>query len=1365
MGLFATVATAYAVCSQLAFSWFAADGVNSSFFPAAGVTLGALLLTERRDWVVVAAAAGTAEFTLDVIHDIGPLPSAGYAIANMVEPLVGATLVLTFVGRRPDLSRMKHLGSFLVGSVILAPALGGALGATNNVMLAGGEEWLRFAGEWWIGDGLGALVVGGTMVAVALTEKRPHRVSSLENVALSAGAIVATGLAFALKSASLIYIPVTLLFVLALRAGTRSVAIVGAAMAFVGAEATANGHVFWETINVTPEVGIVYLQMAMAVIIATALALSAATAQNERSTLAFASAEASRREADSARQRAEVLHGMAEELGRAGSREEIAAVVSRRGLRLTPDEDIEPQAVKVVSADAASGAYADDEAILIASTVPMVRDAIHRVRLLRAERVSRTRAELLERHASRLAAAATVHDVAEATVGELSSAGIEMCALRIVRNEQLIVVGTGGMGPDVLPRVGSLGLDDTPSADAIRRGAVVELSGAETIDLRNPGNTETRRRLGVESLLVVPLRAANDRVIGALSVMSTSPAGLPVAVRQIALGVAEQCGVALDRAALAEAEHKARLRSEGFAAMAFGLAAAVSSTDAARTLLQHASIVLCAEAGLVAVASAGADEQLSVRARLSGSPAANSSTERLEALLAVGDVTSGPEFFDIADLFTRDVSAPTDVEGGKAVVVRLLGSAGTLQGVLALGFRASQELSEEDHSVLVGLAAQAGQALERVALFEVERDLRARAELLERHAARLTAVTTAHEAGEATVAALEELGSSVSACWFGVGHEIRLLASGGVTNPAVLDHWLTRDSSPVPDALRDGCLRERLGRVTDVDSAGAPDCKVLSVAVPLCSQTGVAGALLVMTGDRNWLHNGRRSQLLGLADQCALALQRIESHTRVEAAAAANAVLAQISETMDFATTVSGRAKRLVEALIANGAARAEARLIGSDDTVSTVAVAVSDHVEIGAEDAVAELELRARGRMLGTLLVHGGERLHGSPPLHEVAGRAAVAIDNAKIYERERDVSHDLQIGLLTTELPTVEGLGIEAAYRAGTEALEVGGDWYDAFMLPSGRLGIVVGDVVGHNLQAATAMAQLRGAARALAAFSSPVELLERLDAFVETVPNAAMSTMAYVELDPLDATLRYACAGHPPPLIATFDGTARLLWDGRSPPLGCFQTRSRTEGVDRLEPAGRLVLYTDGLIERRGQDIHEGLNQLAHISALDPVGCDGFADRLCDLIIDRRSQEDDACVISVERVDETVFTYCFPARASELAALRQRLRSWLTHQSATKQVEQDLVLATCEAATNSIEHAYHSASPKTVTVAMRATHADIDVVVRDHGRWVQPTPNHLRRRGLPIISAVMTDVAIEPDEFGTAVRMRYSLLDPRD
>ena len=239
------------------------------------------------------------------------------------------------------------------------------------------------------------------------------------------------------------------------------------------------------------------------------------------------------------------------------------------------------------------------------------------------------------------------------------------------------------------------------------------------------------------------------------------------------------------------------------------------------------------------------------------------------------------------------------------------------------------------------------------------------------------------------------------------------------------------------------------------------------------------------------------------------------------------------------------------------------------------------------------------RGREVGVLRLRNAD---GSPLdlrpafVDALSVRVGLAIENAVLYERERDASHALQIGLLGGPLPQVPACELGASYRSAGATLEVGGDWYDAFEFPSGRLALVVGDVVGKGLDAAIAMGELRGAVRSLATLSTPAELLARLDEVVANVPEARWSTLVYVEYDPSSGHIRHASAGHPPPVVVTATtATGRLLSGGRSTPLGYARERDRSEARNILAERDLLVLYTDGLVERRAAGIDEGLARL--------------------------------------------------------------------------------------------------------------------------------------------------------------------------
>jgi serine/threonine-protein kinase RsbW len=412
--------------------------------------------------------------------------------------------------------------------------------------------------------------------------------------------------------------------------------------------------------------------------------------------------------------------------------------------------------------------------------------------------------------------------------------------------------------------------------------------------------------------------------------------------------------------------------------------------------------------------------------------------------------------------------------------------------------------------------------------------------------------------------------------------------------------------------------------------------------------------------------------------------------------------------------------------------------------------------------DSLLVLPLQARGRGLGVLTVRLAAGPDWEPVItpavaREVAARTALALDNALLYERERGVSHALQLGLLGGALPEFESVVVTPAYRAGTAALEIGGDWYDAFSLLSGSAAFVVGDVVGHGLEAAVAMGQLRGAVSALAQTSAPAELLDQLDAFVENVPSAATATLAFVDLDRESGDFRYACAGHPPPLVISPDGRARYLWDGRSAPLGSMLGDRRADAESHLADGETLVLYTDGLVERRSESIDAGLERLADAARLGALGAPALADEICDRLLDAQEQGDDVCVLTIHRMPEVaMFSRSFRASPAELADLREALRGWLEEQGVTEDSERGIVLAVSEAAANAVEHAYGCDGVGIVTVMAQVADDRLEVTVRDEGAWREPRPDTDRGRGIDIMRAIMDDVTVARDAGATVVRM---------
>jgi hypothetical protein len=252
---------------------------------------------------------------------------------------------------------------------------------------------------------------------------------------------------------------------------------------------------------------------------------------------------------------------------------------------------------------------------------------------------------------------------------------------------------------------------------------------------------------------------------------------------------------------------------------------------------------------------------------------------------------------------------------------------------------------------------------------------------------------------------------------------------------------------------------------------------------------------------------------------------------------------------------------------------------------------------------------------------------------LSGIAQQAGLALDRATLYERSANVAHELQQSLLSSDAPQGESFVVTTTYRPGVVGLEVGGDWYDSFLPQAGVLSVVVGDVVGKGLGAASRMGQLRSAVRAVAGPGvGPAALLNRLDHFVGQVPEATSTTLAYGEIDLATGCFRYACAGHLPPVLVPAASPARLLWDGRSTPLGVSRPgRPRTDAEVRLQPGDQVLLYTDGLVERRDRTLPDRLQDLVTAADdLDGLSPSDATATLMERLVREDEGHDDVCLL---------------------------------------------------------------------------------------------------------------------------------------
>jgi serine/threonine-protein kinase RsbW len=287
---------------------------------------------------------------------------------------------------------------------------------------------------------------------------------------------------------------------------------------------------------------------------------------------------------------------------------------------------------------------------------------------------------------------------------------------------------------------------------------------------------------------------------------------------------------------------------------------------------------------------------------------------------------------------------------------------------------------------------------------------------------------------------------------------------------------------------------------------------------------------------------------------------------------------------------------------------------------------------------------LKTDGDVLGTVMLisTASERRFGPSDIavaEDLAAQVAAVVVKARRYEEEHQTAHTLQSRLLPASLPAVADLDIGVRYLPGSRGAEVGGDFYDVLVLPSGRIGFMIGDVAGHDAEAAAIMGQLRSAARALAGqVRQPGELIDALQWSWELLGFERIATAQFGRLDPTTGDLVIASAGHPPPLVVTGSSASFLPLEPASP-LGSPSARPH-EWRGQLQPGESLLLYTDGLIEQRAVGVNEGMDKLAALASEASHREAGTAEHLCDHVLTglTRERDDDVAVLAIRRLPTT-------------------------------------------------------------------------------------------------------------------------------
>jgi anti-sigma regulatory factor (Ser/Thr protein kinase) len=344
---------------------------------------------------------------------------------------------------------------------------------------------------------------------------------------------------------------------------------------------------------------------------------------------------------------------------------------------------------------------------------------------------------------------------------------------------------------------------------------------------------------------------------------------------------------------------------------------------------------------------------------------------------------------------------------------------------------------------------------------------------------------------------------------------------------------------------------------------------------------------------------------------------------------------------------------------------------------------------------------------------------------------------------------------GLRPDTLPALEQGNVAARYLpAGTR--EIGGDWYDVIDLPDGRVVLTLGDVAGHGVQAASSMAGLRHSVRAYAHEGlAPAQVAARIDRYFQ----GEFATFVYLVYDAEAGDLRFANAGHLPPLLTAPSGEPRFLSEWLSTPLGLGEDTGFQEGVLEFPLGSTVLIYTDGLIERRDARIDHQLERLRRAVGEGARDSEGVCASALAAFAPEGS-DDDVALLAFQAAPTPRETFTVRPHPDALGEARQRMRAWLLVVGADAIAIDELVLAADEAITNALEH---SGSARGARVELSQVGADVHIKVRDFGSWSRRPGDPDRGRGLTLVEALTDRYDVSLSETGTTVTMVRGIREP--
>ncbi|HEX4746428.1 MAG TPA: SpoIIE family protein phosphatase [Gaiellaceae bacterium] len=1020
------------------------------------------------------------------------------------------------------------------------------------------------------------------------------------------------------------------------------------------------------------------------------------------------------------------------------------------------------------------------------------------------------RVEALQRLSADLARAATSADVSHAltehAAGLLDAQG---AALGLLEAEDILVVDPIGIAATLHVPGRRISLEQaTLLTEALRTRRIVRADDRETIERMFPDSAAILPRV-VQSAIAVPLRVAGTSVgvVEFLFDRSNAVDDELGALATTAAGLAEQ---ALERARLYERERESAAVLDRILEVSPRFYA--DSPD-------EVTQAICREART----TFGADYGVLWRIRnvelelVRSDPIRQEWPVGLRVLLrefpglerAVGTLGAS---------FVPDVQAEARGEGLERV--RQLGIRSSLRSPVIIDGRAELILvvswqtvvdapDPATVAILRRFADQAGLAFEQLERRLAEERAAARADetaRLQEITAELSRAATRGVVGDTCVKhALRHVGAEAG---FVVltgsgGTSLQMISTHGYSDEA-LEAWsaLGLDADvPFARAIATGepvwaLTTEEMGAFTAAPALGDAGW----ISIPLTTPAGIHGALHVSLHESRELGEAERRWLQSVVSQCALALERSQLYEEEQRLRLRSEQVQRVTARLSNALTEHDVADVVLEAAV-EGVGGSEAVFYAVDDELHVVRrVAASPGA---AQDGGERLERSFDEDSAVTRVARGGvwwldapqsstapERVDLVAPL--VSGRRVVgvleltwaepvalgdddrvfletlanqggqALDRARHFEAERSIAETLQRSVLPVALPRIEGVQIAARYLPGTREVDVGGDWFDAVQLPNGRLGLVVGDVVGKGVSAAASMGQLRNALRAFSIDGlKPASVLAKLDRLASDALDTTFATVVYAAVDMEEGILRFASAGHPPPVVARPDGRVDILDESRGLPVGTGLGPKYRQSAVELPAGSVVVLYSDGLVERRGSSIDEGLESLVAAVREAPLDSERLLEHVLERILSGAERADDVAILAARflPVAPRPLDLRITPTESSLHLVRDAIRTWLEGTALERRDAEDLLLAAWEACANAVEHPTGRVDD---LVRVRATVDDshVRLVVSDSGTFVAATAREDRGLGLLLAERLASRAEILTDGPGTTVTLEKEL-----